>query len=121
MVMAKKFSEEKVIDNLLTLCKTGSIDLPCRMDSWHGFDSSSPESLVELGRHLEKQGWRFVGLWPIHQGSKDFHLRVSRTGTYEEKLLLNEMERMEKISSRFNIEHYSDCSPQPHHCQKSAA
>lgn len=113
--MNKRFSAQQVIKGLLTMCKNDSIDLPCRMDSWHGFDSSNPESLIELGRHLEKQGWRFVGLWPVQRGSKDFHLRVSRTGTYEEGLLMDEMKNMEKIGSRFKIERYSDCSPQPYH------
>ena len=112
--MNKKFCEEQVIKNLVSLCKNNRINLPCELDSWHGFDSSKPESLLALGQHLQKQGWRFVGIWPLHHGSDNFHLRVSRTGTYEEVLLLDEMKKMEKLSAKFDVDGYSDCSPQPH-------
>ena len=111
--MQKSFSNKRVFSLLMQRCKGNNLQLPCEMDSWHGFDSTNIQSLVDLGRYLEDEGWRFIGMWPNPDGTNNFHLRVAKTGFYGEQQLIEEIEMMKNLANQFSVDNYSDCAPQP--------
>ncbi len=111
--MLKHFSNNRIFIQLNEVCNSSNLQLPCDMDSWHGFESVDALALVNLGRRLESLGWRFVGIWPSLEEANFFHLKVTKSGIYGEDQLIEEIEMMKKLATEFSIENYTECSPQP--------
>ena len=110
----KTFDDDAVIAHLNSVVESNSYTLPCKLDSWHGFESLSISKLDKLGSYLERKlGWRYVGAWEIDSEDGRFHARVAKFGIYDQQMILTEVPKMLKLANKFQIEWYVDCAPQP--------
>ena len=112
-MLQENIDTETILERLISRCESYNLRLPCELDSWHGFNSTNTSALIKLGIYLETLGWRFIGMWPNPTGTRNFHLRVARTGLYNEDTLAAEIGMMRQIVVDFSLVHYSDCTPQP--------
>ncbi len=111
----RTFTDKAVKDHLVKVCENNNYILPCKLDSWHGFESKNPKALNALGKYLErKHDWRNTGSWEVQLGNKGvYHLRVAKEGIYTLEKIQEEIPFMEKVASEFGVESYVDCAPQP--------